>query len=145
MFPKPVFSGQEIKPPLGRVGTESADQEFGMRILDEHSTFHECRCSVHLYRSRGSDKELFSATATIAGPFVYEASERPWSYWEIELSRFSVRPEQLDRVHKTLLQLGQGTIKLAGVTLFDLQSMGFQRINADQSAVSRQTMNLSGS
>lgn len=115
-------------------------------ILEDLSIFHECRCCVRLYRSRSSDQELFSiATATITGSIAYEASERPWSYWRTELLRYSIRPEQLDRVHRTLLQRGQGTIKVIGVSPFDLQSMGFQPINADPPEVSRQAVNLSGS
>jgi hypothetical protein len=76
-----------------------------MRIPEERSTFCVCRCCVRLYRSRRSDKELFSfGVATIAGSIRYEAPERPWNYWRTELLRLDVRPEQLDRIHKTLLQ-----------------------------------------
>jgi hypothetical protein len=76
-----------------------------MRIQTERSAFCVCRCCVHLYRSRRSDKELFSiGVATIAGSIGYEASEHPWSYWRTELLCLDVRPEQLDRIHKTLLQ-----------------------------------------
>jgi hypothetical protein len=102
-----------------------------MTILDERS-FHECKCSIRLHRSRPSDKELFSiATATIGRLIVYEASERPWSYWRMELERFSIRPEKLDHVYKMLLQRGQGQIKLGGVTPFDLKAIGFEARNAD--------------
>jgi hypothetical protein len=116
-----------------------------MKILAEGSAFYVCRCSVHLYRSRRSDKELFSiGVATIAGSIGYEAPERPWSYWRTELLRLDVRPEQLDRIHKTLLHLGQGTINVIGATPFDLQSIGFQPIGCDQSPVSSQTTSFSG-
>ncbi len=115
-----------------------------MRILAVRSAFSVCRCSVHLYRSRRSDKELFSiGAATIAGSIGYEAPERPWSYWKTELVRLDVGPEQLDRIHKTLLQRGQGTINVIGATPFDLQSIGFRPIGSDQSPVSGQTMNFS--
>jgi hypothetical protein len=117
-----------------------------MRILAERSAFCVCRCRVHLSRSRQSDKELFSiGVATIAGSIGYEAPEHPWSYWRTELLRLDVRPEELDRIRKTLLQRGQGTISLVGATPFDLQSIGFQPIGSDQSPVSGQTMNFSGS
>jgi hypothetical protein len=117
-----------------------------MRIPEERSTFCVCRCRLHLSRSRHADKELFSiAVATIAGSIGYEAPERPWSYWRTELLRLDVRPEQLDRIHKTLLQRGQGIINVHGATPFDLQSIGFQPIGRDQSPVSGQAVNLSGS
>jgi hypothetical protein len=117
-----------------------------MRILAERSAFCVCRCSVHLYRSRRSDKELFSiGVATVAGSIGYEAPECPWSYWRTELLRLDVHPEELDRIHKTLLQRGQETIKVMGATPFDLQSIGFRPVGSDQSPVSGQTMNFSGS
>jgi hypothetical protein len=117
-----------------------------MRILGEPSTFYECRYCVRLYRSRPSDKELFSVgIATIAGSIGYQASERPWSDWRSELLRLNVRPEELDRIHKSLLQRGEGTIKVVRASPFDLQSIGFQPIEADQSPVSRQTTRLKGS
>jgi hypothetical protein len=117
-----------------------------MRIQTERSAFCVCRCRVHLYRSRRSDKELFSiGVATISGSIGYEAPEHPWSCWRTELLRLNVRPEQLDRIHKTLLQRGQGTFGVIGATPFDLQSIGFQPIASDRSPVSDQAMNSSGS
>jgi hypothetical protein len=117
-----------------------------MRFLAERSAFCVCRCSVHLYRSRRSHKELFSiGVATIAGSIGYEAPELPWSYWRTELLRLDVRPAQLDRIHKTLLQRGQGTINVVGATPLDLQPIGFQPIRSNRSPVSGQTMNSSGS
>jgi hypothetical protein len=117
-----------------------------MRIQTERSEFCVCRCRVHFYRSRRSDKELFSTgAATIAGSIGYEAPEHPWSYWSTELLRLDVRPEQLDRIHKTLSQRGQGAINVVGATPFDLQSIGFRPVGSDQSSVSGQTMNFSGS
>jgi hypothetical protein len=108
-----------------------------MRILAERSAFCVCRCSVHLYRSRRSDKELFSiGVATIAGSIGLEAPERPWSYWRTELLRLDVRPGQLDCIHRTLLQRGQGTINVVGATPFDLQSIGFQPIGSDEAPFS---------
>jgi hypothetical protein len=59
-----------------------------MRILAERSAFCVCRCSVHVYRSRRSHKELLSiGVATIAGSIGYEAPELPWSYRRTELLR----------------------------------------------------------
>jgi hypothetical protein len=117
-----------------------------MRIPEERSTFCVCRCRVHLYRSHQSDKELISiGVAAIAGSIGYEAPERPWSYWRTELLRLDVRPEQLDRIYKRLLLRGRGTINVVGATPFDLQSIGFQPIGSDQSPVSGQAVNLSGS
>jgi hypothetical protein len=110
-----------------------------MRIHRERSIFCVCKCRVHLYRSRRSDKDLFSIGVASAGSIGYEAPERPWSYWRTELLRLDVR------THKTLLQRGQGTINVVGATPFDLQSIGFQPMSADQSPVSGQAMNVSGS
>jgi hypothetical protein len=114
-------------------------------IPEERSTFCVCKCRVHLYRSRRSDEELFSIGVASAGSIGYEAAERPWNYWRTELLRLDVRPEQLDRIYKTLLQVGHATIKLIGASPFDLQSIGFQPMSADQSPVSGQTNNFSGS
>jgi hypothetical protein len=115
-----------------------------MRIQRERSIFCVCKCRVHLYRSRWSDKDLFSIGVASAGSIGYEAAERPWSYWRTELLRLSVSPEQLDRIHNTLLKDGQGTINLIGASPFDLQSIGFQPMSADQPLVSGQTINFSG-
>jgi hypothetical protein len=60
-----------------------------------------CKCRVHLYRSRRSDKELFSIGVASAGSIGYEAAERPWTYWRTELLRLCVRPEQLQLIYKT--------------------------------------------
>jgi hypothetical protein len=106
--------------------------EVGMRTQADRSAFCVCRCRVHLYRSRRSDKELFSiGVATIAGSICYEAPEHPWSYWRAEPLRLDVRPELLDRIYKTLLQRGQGTINVVEATPFDLQSIGFQPVGSD--------------
>jgi hypothetical protein len=104
-----------------------------VKIPEERSTFCGCKCHVHLYRCRRSDKELFSIGVASAGSIGYEAAEHPWSYWRTELLRLDVRPEQLDRIYKALLQVGHATIKLIGASPFDLQSIGFQRIGSDQS------------
>jgi hypothetical protein len=107
-----------------------------MKIPEASSTFCVCKCRVHLYRSRWSDKDLFSIGVASAGSIGYEAAERPWSHWRNELLRLSVRPEQLDRIRKTLLHGGQRKINLVGASPFDLQSIGFQPMSADQSPVS---------